>query len=444
MNNLTSIFKNTISQQGWNLPGKKTLLAVSGGKDSMALAHLFLTNNIPHTIAHCNFRLRGSQSDEDQLFIENYCKQNNIPFHSKEFDTEKIANLEKLSIQVVARNLRYDWFNQLALQHNFDFIATAHHLNDNIETLLFNLIKGTGLKGLLGIPIQNKRIIRPLLQASATHIQAFIDKHQIVYREDSSNAKTNYSRNKLRHQVIPVLKEINPGLENTMLSNFTIFQKTAALLSDSIEKEIKTLCHSANGLLYIQKHQLSQHQHNNLILFEILQPFGFNGDQVNQIIASLEGASGKLFYSTTHRLEVGRSALILQKISQEDSSPIFIKKEDKQLSWANHIMKIERLEVSEICFTENTKVATLNADKLKFPLELRKWRTGDKFCPLGLNGKHQSLQDFFTHQKLSRTAKEKVWLLCTNDQIVWVLNYRIDERFKITADTKNAIRFSLK
>lgn len=429
-------FKNHINQQLPFLKESKLLVAISGGVDSVVLTHLCKEANLDFALAHCNFNLRGNESDSDESFVLELAEDLDVEVFSQNFDTESFAKNEKLSIQLAARQLRYDWFFELSEQLDFDYILTAHHADDNLETFLINLSRGTGLEGLKGIPEVNETIVRPLLSFSREDIEDYAKKHHLKWREDSSNASTKYLRNKLRHDVIPVLKDINPDV----LANF---QNTLAYLNDSstiVEDAIDSFLNKA--IVTIDDSQISYKisefevlNNPKAYLFEIYKDYGFT--QWKDIENLLTAQSGKLVFSKTHQLLKDRDCLILSEISSEKNNERFTILEDQnEIKLPNGTLHFE--SVKEIGDTEKS---TIYIDKktLNYPLTVRHWEKGDYFYPLGMQGK-KKLSKFFKDEKLSLLDKQNALLLCSDHQVVWVINHRVDNRFKITKQTQDILK----
>lgn len=429
-------FKNHIKQQLPFLKESKLLVAISGGVDSVVLTHLCKEANLDFALAHCNFNLRGKESDADESFVLELAEDLDVEVFIQNFDTESFAKNEKLSIQLAARQLRYDWFFELSEQLDFDYILTAHHADDNLETFLINLSRGTGLEGLKGIPEVNQTIVRPLLPFSREDIEDYAKKHHLKWREDSSNASTKYLRNKLRHYIIPVLKDINPDV----LVNF---QNTLAHLNDSstiVEDALDSFLNKA--IVNIDDCQISYKisefevlNNPKAYLFEIFKDYGFT--QWKDIENLLTAQSGKLVFSKTHQLLKDRECLILSEISSEKNNEIVtILEEQNEIKLPNGTLNFE--SVREIGDTDKS---TIYIDKktLNYPLTVRHWEKGDYFYPLGMQGK-KKLSKFFKDEKLSLLDKQKTLLLCSNHQVVWVINHRADNRFKITKQTQDILK----
>lgn len=414
----------------------KILLAVSGGLDSMVMTHLFRECTFQFSVAHANFQLRGEESEGDEKFVKNYCETYSIPFFSKKVETENYAEQHDLSIQMAARELRYRWFDELANQHHFDFIVTAHHLNDSLETVLLNFVRGSGLEGWDGIAPKNGKIIRPMLFASRKEIEDYATQNKITWREDRSNASDDYQRNFLRHQVVPLLKELNPSLENS-------FSESTAKIAGSVEwmelgiAQWKEKFQTKKGAqIHFNKKGFERFKNPESILWHLIKSYGFNFDQCQQIIKAIN-ESGKLFFSATYELVVDRAALILSR-KEREADAILIEENQAEAQRGNCFLKIIRKENS--AFTNNKSNASLDEAKLKFPLKWRAWKAGDSFHPLGMTNK-KKISDFLIDEKISVADKKTISVLESKNEIAWVVGLRIDDRFKITSETKKIISF---
>ena len=419
------------------LEGKKILLAVSGGMDSMVMCQLFQQTGFQVALAHCNFQLRGIESFEDQQFVENYCNQHQVPYYSTIFDTNAFAEDYQLSIQMAARELRYNWFYELLDQEAYDYVATAHHANDNLETFLINLSRGTGLDGLVGIPAINERIIRPLLPFGREEIEIYAKSNSILWREDSSNAETKYLRNKIRHDLIPVLKEINPDLLSTFEKTQSYLREAQQMVEDASILIYQQVASEVESDIHFDVKKLQQLPNYNSYLHRWLTEFGFSDwTTIYDFVAS---QTGKQVFSKTHRLLKDRNTLILSPIAEQDQVTYFIEKGQKDVK-VPLIMTLSK--VTDISTSSNSSIF-VDEDKLTFPLQLRKWQEGDRFQPFGMGGQSKKVSKLLKDEKLSLFDKEAVWLLCSNNLIVWVIGIRADERFKIADSTKNSIHISV-
>ena len=423
---------------------KNCLLTVSGGIDSTIMCELFCRAGFPFAIAHCNFNLRGKESDGDEQLVRTLAAKYKVDVFVQSFPTKQYAEEKNLSIQLAARELRYAWFEELRKQHQFALIATAHHLNDNIETIIYNLIKGTGIRGLRGIPVKHGHIIRPMLFAARQEIEAFQKEHQIAYREDSSNADDKYTRNKIRHLLIPFMKEINPALEKTFATKIDLFTELEELYEKQVSKPVKGLFLERKNEICIPIAKLKKTKNARTVLFEYLKNYGFNTEQVGDILACLDGLTGKQFVTAQARLIKDRRFLILSKIEQQDFTTALIHQNDTRvLLGANHL-KLTVLKNDDVKISPDKNMAFLDLSKLEFPLVARHWKQGDYFYPFGMKLKKKKLKKFFTDQKVTLNEKETIWVIESNKKIVWVAGHRSDERFKVQQNTEEVLRIQLK
>ena len=413
------------------LKKKGLLLACSGGLDSMVLAHLLLDNGYNFSIAHCNYKLRAKDSDKDEEFVAAWATKNRIKAFFKTFDLSH----ETGSIQLKARELRYHWFQKLVTTKGFDHILTAHHLDDDLETFLINLSRGTGLDGLRGIPRKNQDIIRPLLTFSKAEILEFATANGITWREDLSNKDVKYLRNEIRHEIVPKLKELNP----TFLSNFQQTQEYldySSQLLENYKEELKAkLFTETDGEIHIPISELDKLNPLNGYLHLLFRDFGFT--QWEDLTHLLTAQSGKEVQSRTHRMIKDRDSLILAPIAKFKEK-VFLLTEDE-----NHIKEPLqlRMDAVDVIGTFSPNVIYVDKEKLNYPLKLRKWKIGDYFYPFGMEGR-KKLSKFFKDEKYTTLQKESQWLLCSGDKIVWVLGKRLDDRFKVTGVTKEILKFT--
>lgn len=414
--------------------GDRVLLAVSGGMDSVVMCELFHRAGIPFGIAHCNFQLRGDESDGDELFARQLAASYGVEIHVAHFDTGEYARREKLSVQEAARMLRYDHFSSVKNEKGYSSIATAHHRNDEVETFFINLVRGTGLAGLQGIRAKHGDIIRPLLFASRSEIETFANANKLQWREDSSNSSTKYLRNKIRHDIIPAFRAINPSIEEILHSDIRRVRGMLLIVEQQVEEKRKLVMSTQKGNVLLSIDALEQLRPLGTYLFLLLSEYGFSEPVVNDIIRSLHASPGKTFYSPTHRLVKDRSHLIVSRINNADQGEVMIGMEQRKLNTPVQ-MEFDLIEKDSIASLKTlATVAYLDKSKLRFPLLLRKWRQGDHFVPLGM-GTRKKLSDFFIDSKLSVADKEKVWVLVSGDDIVWIAGYRPDDRYKVTDST---------
>ena len=431
-------FQNHLNQNIPFLKGKKLLLAVSGGVDSMVLVNLFKALNYDITMAHCNFNLRGEESDGDEAFIKKYADENNIKIFVTHFNTTGFADDNKLSIQVAARQLRYLWFYELLTSNHLDYLLTGHHLDDNIETFLINFIRGTGIDGLTGIPEQNEKIVRPLLPFSREEIMAYAKANNITWREDSSNTSDKYLRNKLRHDVIPVLRSLNPSLSDSFQDTLNHLQQAKSLVDDASVLVYKQVVTEKEGQKVFDINELKRLPNYKAYLYQWLQPFGFTA--WNDIYTLLTAQSGKQVLSNGYRLLKDRETLLLEPEKNQDKAVYKIEVGQEKIEYP---VKLRFQNVAQY-YKELVKNEILVDNQLiKFPLFVRKWQEGDYFCPFGMNGQKKKLSKFFKDEKMSLSEKEDTWLLCSEDKIIWIIGRRADDRFKVTDNTTQILKIEI-
>jgi len=432
-------FEDHIAQNFPFLIGKKLILATSGGIDSMVMVDLFLKLPFEIAIAHCNFQLRGIESFEDQKMIQDYAKTNDIRLFLTQFDTEAFANDYKLSTQVAARELRYSWFYELLETENYDYILTAHHADDSLETVLINLVRGTGLDGLTGIPEQNNKVIRPFLLFSRFDIEQYAKDNAIGWREDSSNALDKYLRNKIRHKLVPIFKELNPDFLSSFQKTQSHLQESKSMVDDASFLVYQQVAKEKGTEVHFDLNQLKKLPNYKSYLYHWFNGFGFSAWE--DIYDLIDGQSGKQVFSNEFRLLKNRDFLILSPLNIEDENEeYFINKNQKQV---NIPLNLLFTRVETISAVSNTTIF-VDEDKLWYPLVIRKWREGDFFQPFGMEGKSKKLSKFFKDEKLSLIEKEKTWLLCSDNEIVWIIGIRQDHRFRIKNTTKNILKIQLK
>lgn len=427
-------FQAYINRYNLLAEGEKVILALSGGIDSMVLADLLLKSKVEFVAAHCNFHLRGEESDGDEKFVRGFCEKNGIQYFVKHFETEKFAKEQGLSIEMAARDLRYAWFEELRQQLGYNKIAVAHHADDQAETFFINLLRGAGLRGLKGMLPQNGVIIRPLLWASREQIRRYAVENQIVWREDHTNAESVYLRNKIRNQLLPVFDELQPEARQGLYKSLEHLASENELYRELLKKKLSTIVKTDTETphtSYLKPPTSYQ------LLFEWLRNYGFNADQCRFIYEAIGTGIGNHYYSPTHRLVIGRSELQLSEIKEDGNEEVQVVVGEKELFSPIHLKFAQFEKFADFTIDKSRKVAQLDFDKLKFPLTLRHWRHGDRFHPLGMKGS-KLLSDFFVDQKFTEQQKSSVWLLTSSDgDIVWAVGWRIDDRFKVTNATKN-------
>ncbi|MEE9362278.1 MAG: tRNA lysidine(34) synthetase TilS [Cellulophaga sp.] len=429
-------FRKHIESTFENLQNQAFLLACSGGLDSVVMAHLCVACKLDFSIAHCNFQLRGEDSIKDELFVRDLAKQLYKTIYVTHFDTKSYVEEYKTSVQIAARDLRYSWFSEIVTKHNLGAIVTAHHSDDNLETFLINLSRGTGIDGLVGIPEKTKTLARPLLKFSRKEILAYAKSHKLAWREDGSNADTKYLRNKIRHEIVPLLKELHPSFSDNFQHTQSYLKETAILNKVHLKAIKEMLFKEEENYIKIEIAALEKLQPQKPYLYGLFKDYGFT--ELGNVVSLLTAITGKEVLSRTHRLVKHREHILLQKIEEETSEVFYIEKKEVSI---NEPIILNIQEVSEI---QETSKEILYVDKktLKYPLEVRKWRKGDYFYPMGVNGK-KTISKFFKDEKLDLISKEKQWVLCSDTAIVWVIGKRVDDRFKITKKTENILKFTL-
>jgi len=407
----------------------KLILGISGGADSVCLMHILLSLGYSFELAHCNFNLREKESDADEDFVKELAENYSLKIHIKHFNTLAYAFENKISTQMAARELRYAWFDKLLIKSDAKYTVIAHHANDDVETFFINLVRGTGLKGLLGIKVKNNSIVRPLLSVSRLEIDHFLKIRGFDFREDSSNISVKYLRNKIRHELIPLFLEMNPSILQTIKNEIKILEDVSQIYACKVKEVREALIQEKNGIVQFETAALLALNPLYSYLYELLSPYGFSN--VESISKALLGQSGKQFFSSTHQLVVDRENIFISLLNKENE--IFeITKKTKSLVKPLEI-KFKVTSNKTIIYDNN--IAQLDLEKLKFPLTLRKWKEGDKFMPLGMK-KFKKLSDFFIDNKFSIINKQEQWLLCSDVDIVWLVGSRIDERYKLETNTK--------
>lgn len=425
---------------------QKQLLAVSGGVDSVVLCDIMHKAEHDFVIAHCNFKLRGKESERDEQFVRSLGEKYGKEVLVKSFETEKYASDHKVSIQIAARELRYDWFRSILTDREINrevgYILTAHHANDNIETLLMNFFKGTGISGLHGIlPVQNK-IFRPLLFAKKEEILDYANENNLAFVEDSSNLSDKYTRNYFRHRLFPLMKEIYPNVEDNLMKNIERFTEAEELYKQSIDHHKKRLLEVKGNEVHIPVLKLQKTSPTSAVVYEIIKDFGFSSAQVTDVLNLLESETGKYVSSSSYRIIKNRKWLIISPIISTEASNILIEEDDKKVAFNEGQLVIEFHELSaNFKIPSEKNIAVANRGEITFPLLLRKWKQGDYFYPLGMK-KKKKLSRFFIDQKLSKTEKENIWVVEMNKKIVWIVGHRIDDRFKITLSTKSILKLT--
>ncbi len=421
---------------------KRFLIGVSGGVDSVALVHLFHAAGIRFAIAHCNFMLRGNDSNEDENFVKQLAGKFGVEFFNVQFDTLQFSTSNKLSVQEAARKLRYDWFEKIRAEQKFDYIVTAHHHSDNIETIFLNLIRGTGVKGLRGMQPKRDKIIRPLLAFTKDEIVDYASSNQFEWREDASNEKDDYTRNFIRHNIVPLCKKVNPSFEKSFHQNIRAFSEAEMLLNNRLKKISGRLIYHIKGEVCLSINTLKKLTDAANMLFQILSPYGFNAAQIENILGGLANGSGRQFLSENFRVIQDRKFLIITQKATTDSNHIIVNENEKAVATKDFTLHITQVTHQNFS-AGNTLTEVVDASKLQYPLLLRRWMPGDYFYPIGMGNKKKKIKKFLTDLKLPLHEKEKVWVLESDKKIVWVVGLRLDERFKINSSTTKPLQISL-
>ena len=421
---------------------KFVIVGISGGSDSVSL--LFILNHLGYNCiaAHCNFHLRANESNRDESFCRDFAEQHTILFEKKDFDTKAYCIKHHISFEMAARNLRYEWFEYLRQKYNAQAIAVGHHLDDSNETILLNMIRGTGIRGLCGIRPKNGWVVRPLLCVNKDDIDRFINKHALTFVTDSSNKSDSYMRNIIRLRLIPLMKEINPSIKSALSRTATNLYDIEQLYFQTIENAKKTLLiKTGNDDYRISINDLSKFPSPKTILYELLLPFGFSCYQASAIYNSLSGESGKIFNTsnTDYQLLKDRTWLFVYKKTVNYAETYQIEENETNLAHLPIQLSVQKVEINPSFQIDNSLfTATIDFEKIHFPLILRKWRNGDWFIPFGMNGR-KKVSDYFTNRKFSLKEKNNIWLLCNENNIIWIIGERIDNRYRINNQTKIAL-----
>ena len=423
----------------------KILLTVSGGVDSMVMLSLFVEGGYDIGVAHCNFNLRGAESDGDEASVEAAAKSYGVPYYCKRFDTKAEMELTGESMEMAARRLRYEWFNELSREHGYTAIAIAHHIDDSIETFFINLFRGTGLRGLTGITRQRGNVIRPLLFAERREIHEYAVSHKIAFREDSSNHSQKYLRNKIRIGMLPKVREINPRFTSIMRGNLYHLSDAQRFIEASISKIKQTVLeHNENGVDRIHTSLIEEYFPQEFVIYEILSTqYGFKGDVVDELYRALKGSeSGKRFYSKEYIACVDRTDIVIAPIAEDDDCKTIVSREQLRSYCGNSVLYFEHTDIDNVSdYNAPAEVAYLDEQKLVYPLTLRRWQEGDSFIPFGMIGR-KKVSDYLIDRKVSVIEKSRQFVLLSGEDIVWVVGRRIDDRYRITKQTENILKIT--
>ena len=440
-NNLLKRFEQHIKDHVLISPGDRILVAVSGGPDSIALLSLFVEGGYDVAVAHCNFQLRGEESDEDERLVISQTQRYGLTLYNKRFDTEAEMERTGESLQVAARRLRYTWFDELCREHGYTVIAIAHHADDSIETFFINLFRGTGLKGLTGISIVNGRVIRPLLFATRREILDYAHTRKLAFREDSSNRSVKYLRNKIRLGLVPRLREISPAFTSIMGKNIQRLTDAQLFVNHGIARIRGTVEEERDGLIYIYPDRIDPGFPIGFVIYELLNGYGFKGDVVDSLVDSLrDGTSGKRFYSRDRVAYTDRGVIIVGPIKECDDCSIEITPCMERAYCGNSMLLFRHLDIDNVeSLALPPEIAFIDADKLEYPLLVRRWREGDSFVPFGMDG-HKKVSDLLIDSKVPVAEKQRQFVVVSGGEIVWVVGRRLDDRYRITSKTENVLK----
>ena len=441
---LIEAFQHYIDENHLATHDDRILLTVSGGVDSMVMLSLFVRCGYTVGVAHCNFQLRGAESDEDEVLVRDEAARYGVPCYNRRFETAAEMERTGESMEMAARRLRYAWFDELSRQEGYTVVAIAHHADDSIETFFINLLRGTGLRGLTGISTQVGKVIRPLLFASRREILEYAAANHIPYREDSSNRSTKYLRNKIRLGLIPRIREINPKFTSLMCRNLARLTDAQLFINHGIERIREIAVTSENGIDTIHLDRLDPAFPREFVIYELLSSaYGFKGDVTDSLCHALEqGATGRRFYARDHVATIDRGRILVSPITPDDECLVSVPKGAQRSYCGNSVLYFEYCDIDTIKnFGVPEQIAQVDADRLQFPLTLRRWREGDWFIPFGMTGR-KKVSDFLIDAKVSLPEKQRQFVLLSGDEIVWLVGRRIDDRYRLTSTTENVLRIT--
>lgn len=421
----------------------RVLVALSGGVDSVVLATLMLRSGYTFSVAHCNFHLRGEESNRDERFVRSWAEKNKIKLFVSEFDTYEYMQQKGISLEMAARELRYSMFKNLMISQGFSLLATAHHADDSAETFFINLLRGTGIAGLHGILPKHDNIVRPLLFATRKDIFDFAKANNIPFVEDSTNEETQFLRNKIRHRLFPLLKDLCPNFDTVIKKDIDRLRETEIVFRSVIERLRADIIEKESNICKINIDRLKKLHPIRILLYEFLSEYGFNETDSNNVLASLDKESGKQFFSKTHRLLKDRNYLFITPLNADQHQERYLLNESQNMVNEPIHLVLETLEdLTFVNISKDRNIAMFDKDMLQFPLVLRHWKQGDAFVPFGMR-KSKKLSDFFTSEKYSLIDKQQQWLLCSGDDIIWIVGRRMDNRFKISEKTKTILKIEI-
>jgi tRNA(Ile)-lysidine synthase len=434
-------FKQFIAENNLFQPADKVLLAISGGIDSMVMWQLFEVCGLNYSVIHCNFRFRGAESDADEALVTRMADERGVQLYVKKFDTREYASLTGVSIEMAARELRYNWFREILSEEKIPWLATAHHQDDLLETFFINLVRKTGIKGLTGFKPRNGSLIRPMLFTCRREIEEWAALQQVEYRTDLTNQELIFQRNFIRHQIIPSLEQLNQAFRKNLTETIANLRDVEDFYDTEVNRQLKRITNADSANPELSVSALLKMAHPKQLLFEWMSRYDFNPATIDQVFNFLEAEPGKQFYSRTHRLIIDRNRLIISDLKEKKEQLFYLDKNDLELFDPVHLsMSITEGDIPAL--DPDPRVAYLDAGKLEYPLVLRKWQPGEYFQPLGMQG-FKKLSDFFVDQKFSIPEKEQTWIVYSGDKVVWIVGHRIDNRFRITRETSKVLMLRL-
>ena len=437
-------FQEYVTREALFTRQDKILLTVSGGVDSMVLMSLCVNSGYTVGVAHCNFSLRGRESDEDEILVQEHARRYGIECHNRRFDTLGEMELTGESMEMAARRLRYTWFHELCEEHGYTVIAVAHHIDDSIETFFINLMRGTGLRGLTGIHQQVGRVVRPLMFASRKEILEYALHKHIHYREDSSNKSTKYLRNKIRLGLTPRIREISPRFPFIMSRNIERLMAAQRFIDGAINNIYTDAVSEQDGIITIDISHIKDSESRDFVIYEILSSrFGFKGDVVDGLCKALQNdTTGRRFYSRTHVAYADRGNIVISAISDEDNCLISVQQGQQRAYCSNAVLYFEVVDVDNLpTYNVADNIALLDADKVEYPLTLRRWSEGDTFIPFGMAGR-KKVSDFLIDGKVSMAEKGRQFVLLVGEEIAWLVGRRIADPYRITDKTERVLRIT--
>ncbi|HEY4337825.1 MAG TPA: tRNA lysidine(34) synthetase TilS [Puia sp.] len=433
-------FREFIAKEKLFTTGDTLLLAVSGGLDSVVLTELCRRCGFRILIAHCNFQLRGAESARDEEFVAGLGRGYGVEVVVEQFDTKEHAARRKMSVQAIAREERYHWFEQFVKKGQVRWILTAHHLDDNIETMLMHFFKGTGISGMRGILPKQGNIVRPLLFARKEELQVFAGEAGLKWVEDSSNESDKYTRNFFRHQLIPLVEQAYPAAAGNLADNLGRFREVETLYHQAVEGWKKKLMEVRGNEVHIPVEKLRKATPLLTLVYEIMRPFGFSPQQAEEIVALMDSPTGRYVPSKTHRIIRNRNWLVIVPLMEEPAAHVLVEEESSAVGFREGTLRLSRMIAGDLrTLDQGGDVALLDAEKIGWPLLLRPWKSGDYFYPLGLR-KKKKVARFLIDTKVSVAEKERVWVLEADRKLLWVVGRRIDDRWKVTPATKEVLR----